>query len=285
MFRKGGSTSGMTGIMSGITDRQNYEEAGSVFTARSPEEIRATMKSPLPEDKGFDPLTTFLLQLGPSIASARPTGSTIGTVLGAAEKPIESLLTEQAERRKTQRDIEAGLTQLSIEQAGKEKLLEAELQAKYKDQGLVSTETFLDLYEGSANQAQNRSFYENTGLEAEANKTFGDSYGGLIGGNVHGDLKSFQNKKNLEKIYFDVTDRTFKRLRRNEEKEYVWEPINIGTYTKKVPGDDGPKVELTPYQEDILEKVEKSRKIKEQEEKQKRTELLQSLPTIPSYLD
>ena len=30
MFRKGGPTNSMTGIMSGIQDRQNYQEAGLV---------------------------------------------------------------------------------------------------------------------------------------------------------------------------------------------------------------------------------------------------------------
>ena len=138
MFRKGGGAN-MNGIMSGITDREmhaNSNEGGVGFTARSPEEILAGMPKNLTsdQDKGFDPLTTFLLQYGPALATQTPTGSglsgLVSTGLAAADKPVKSLLEQQAEKRKYQRDIEAGLTELAIKQAGEEKTLAEKIKAE-----------------------------------------------------------------------------------------------------------------------------------------------------------
>ena len=133
MFRKGGGAN-MNGIMSGIEDRQNYAEAGRVGELTK-ENLDILMQN-APQDKGFDPLTTFLLQYGPSIASQAPQGKglsgLISTGLAAAEKPVANLLENQAERRKYLRDLKSGAAQLAIEQAGKEKLLADELSGKLK---------------------------------------------------------------------------------------------------------------------------------------------------------
>ena len=133
MFRKGGGAN-MNGIMSGIEDRQNYAEAGRVGELTK-ENLDILMQN-APQDKGFDPLTTFLLQYGPSIASQAPQGKglsgLISTGLAAAEKPVANLLENQAEKRKYLRDLKSGAAQLAIEQAGKEKLLADELAGKLK---------------------------------------------------------------------------------------------------------------------------------------------------------
>ena len=123
MFRKGGGAN-MNGIMSGIEDRENYAEAGRVGELTK-ENLDILMQN-APQDKGFDPLTTFLLQYGPSIASQAPQGKglsgLISTGLAASEKPVANLLENQAEKRKYLRDLKSGAAQLAIEQAGKEKL-------------------------------------------------------------------------------------------------------------------------------------------------------------------
>ena len=134
MFRKGGSTNGMTGIMSGIQDRNNYQDAGRV-SELTKENLDLLMQN-APQDTGFDPLTTFLLQFGPSLATARPTGNIVSTALGAAQKPVQSLLETQAERRKYLRDLKSGATQLAIEQAGREKLLEKEIAGRKEIEGM-----------------------------------------------------------------------------------------------------------------------------------------------------
>jgi len=130
MFRKGGGVN-MNGIMSGIEDRQNYQEAGRVQ-----ELAEANIKTlgGDQQDKSFDPLTTFLLQYGPALASQTPTGSglsgLISTGLSAAQKPIENVLAEQAEKRKYLRDIKAGATELAIKQAGEEDILSQKIKAE-----------------------------------------------------------------------------------------------------------------------------------------------------------
>jgi hypothetical protein len=215
MFRKGGPTNTMTGIMSGIQDRNNYQDAGRVA------------------DQGFDPLTSFLLQYGPALASARPTGNVLSTAVGAAAKPIETLLTQQAAERKFQKEKALQEELLAKEFEGKEKLLEKEIAGRKeivgmeKGQGIFSTKDFFDEY-GSKVQAENRANYENLDLETKANEAFGQSYEGFIGGK-HGRLKDYEKKNNIGKVYYDVTDGSFKRLRRTKDG-YEYEPINLGTF-------------------------------------------------------
>jgi len=96
MFR-GGPTNRMTGIMSGIEDRQNYQDAGRVGELTK-QNLDLLMQSD-EGNKSFDPLTTFLLQYGPALATARPTGGIIGTAVGAAKEPITTLLKDVKERK------------------------------------------------------------------------------------------------------------------------------------------------------------------------------------------
>ena len=127
MFRKGGGAN-MNGIMSGIQDRQNYQDAGRVGELTK-QNLDLLMQSD-EGNKTFDPLTTFLLQYGPALATARPTGGLIGTAVGAAAKPIESMIAEKRAQQKYLRDIKAGATKLAIEQAGKEDILTKEIEGR-----------------------------------------------------------------------------------------------------------------------------------------------------------
>ncbi len=141
MFRKGGPTNKMTGIMSGIQDRENFQDAGRVG-----ELTKQNLDLLMQSDEGnrsFDPLTTFLLQYGPALASARPTGSTIGTLVGAAAKPIESMIAEKRAQEKYMRDIKAGATKLAIEQAGKEDILAQEIKGR-KDIAEITSKGKMD---------------------------------------------------------------------------------------------------------------------------------------------
>ena len=208
MFRKGGGAN-MNGIMSGIEDRQNFENG----TPSRVEELAAANLKTLggdQPDKGFDPLTTFLLQYGPAIASQTPTGSglsgLISTGLAAADKPVKSLLEQQAERRKYLRDLKAGATELAIKQAGEESLLEKKLAGQKEltelelgAAGTTGFKDYLEQYQGSSVQAKNRADYENKGLESKAVQNFGESYEGFIGG-IHGKTKDYEKKGNIGKV-------------------------------------------------------------------------------------
>jgi len=231
MFRKGGGTN-MNGIMSGIEDRQNYAVGDRV------EELAAANLKTLggdQQDKGFDPLTTFLLQYGPQVAGQTGGGNLLGNLLLAAEKPVQNIIENQAERRKYMRDLKAGATELAIKQAGDESLLEKKLAGQKElaemELGAISTTDFkdyLEQYQGSSVQAKNRASYENQGLESKAVQNFGESYEGFIGG-IHGKTKDYEKKGNIGKVYYDVTDGNFKRLRKTADG-YSYEPINIATF-------------------------------------------------------
>ena len=122
MFRKGGGAN-MNGIMSGIEDRQNFENG----TPSRVEELAAANLKTLggdQPDKGFDPLTTFLLQYGPQVAGQTGGGNLIGNLLLAAEKPVQNIIENQAERRRYMRDLKAGATELAIKKAQKSHLKE-----------------------------------------------------------------------------------------------------------------------------------------------------------------
>jgi len=233
MFRKGGGTN-MNGIMSGIEDRENFQEG----TPSRVEELAAANLKTLggdQQDKGFDPLTTFLLQYGPQVAGQTGGGNLLGNLLLAAEKPVQNIIENQAERRKYMRDLKAGATELAIKQVGDEELLAKKLAGQKElaamELGALGTTDFkdyLEQYQGSSVQAKNRADYENRGLESKAVQNFGESYEGFIGG-IHGKTKDYEKKGNIGKVYYDVTDGNFKRLRKTADG-YSYEPINMATF-------------------------------------------------------
>jgi len=239
MFRKGGSTNGMTGIMSGIQDRNNYQDAGRV--GELTKEYQETLLKGTSQDEGFDPLTTFLLQYGPALATARPGGNIVSTALGAAQEPVKSLLTEQAERRKFLRDIKSGAAQLAIEQAGKERLQKQELEAKEAmlerqlaatgdEQLSALTDTYMRQRGYDFIPAQNMAIAQKQDIPGKIRSTFGESqYGGIIEPGT--DLNKFakrQGRKDGEGLVFiDLTDGKTKQLIKTTEGEYVFKPVSV----------------------------------------------------------
>ena len=103
MFRKGGDAGG--GIMDNVVERRNY--------AKSNAEDFSTIKERIDlieglggSDKGLaDPLTQFLLQLGPSIAGQTGGGSTIGNVLLASKEPAANLFKDLSDKRRARQAI------------------------------------------------------------------------------------------------------------------------------------------------------------------------------------
>ena len=240
MFRMGGMSN--QGIMSGIRPRQNYAEpTGPVKDYYGDAEKIITERLGDNQSK-MDPLTQFLLQYGPSLASNVGPGGFINRAVGAAEKPLANTIQAVKDDEKLARDIK--LASIDLGEAEKDRDLKREL-AKEKNT-LDLLPTFLDQYEGNLNEATNRNNYEKGGLEIIAKEKFGENYAGLGGGNVHGDLnsKSMKTKKNVGKVYYDVTDGKFKRLRRTEEG-FSYEIIDIETFDKSA--DDAAKTPKESY--------------------------------------
>ena len=103
-----------------------------------------------------------------------------------------------------------------------------------------TTKDYIDTYEGNSVQAGNRAKYENDKIQTKMTEKFGSQNAGLAGG-IHGDLEKKKKKKNIGKVYYDVDDGKFKRLRRDVEGEYSYEVIDIDTYEKPAPEVKDPK--------------------------------------------
>jgi hypothetical protein len=250
MFRKGGPTN--EGIMTGIVDREMHavSDPGGVGSQSAKERIlRAYEEQNVPT---VDPLTQFLLDYGRTLSETRPSGGDFTTLLRATGKPIESLTQNIGAREKEKRKLGLEGELIDIEQTGKKALQDEKIQAE-KDlltmqlgaKQATDFQTYLDQYQGSSVQAKNRAKFENESLEAIANDKFGSSYEGFIGG-IHGRTKDYEKKSNLGKVYYDVTDGTFKRLRKSADGKYGFETLNISTFdteadkAKKIPGESYP---------------------------------------------
>jgi len=103
MFRKGGNVG--DGIMTGIVDRENHAisdvDGVGGQTFRDEVQNRIDLINSVSGGTGLDdPLTQFLLQYGPALATERGGGSTFGNIVAAAKKPVEGLLKRQSEKRK-----------------------------------------------------------------------------------------------------------------------------------------------------------------------------------------
>ena len=105
MFRKGGPTNDMNGIMTGIVDREMHSVSNPNGVGnqdiKSKVQNRIDLIESLSGGTGLDdPLTSFLLQYGPALATARPTGGIIGTAVGAAKEPVANLLSDLQAKKK-----------------------------------------------------------------------------------------------------------------------------------------------------------------------------------------
>jgi len=103
MFRKGGNVG--DGIMTGIVDRENHAisdvDGVGGQTFRNEVQNRIDLINSVSGGTGLDdPLTQFLLEYGPALATERGGGSTFGNIVAAAQKPIAGLLKRQGEKRK-----------------------------------------------------------------------------------------------------------------------------------------------------------------------------------------
>ena len=113
MFRKGGTTGG--GIMNNVVERGQYAESNaddlSINTDKDIKGLSISDKINLVEslggsDKGLgDPLTQFLLQIGPRLGTTTTGGGLIPNILEASKEPVSDLIKAQRDRKKTRQAI------------------------------------------------------------------------------------------------------------------------------------------------------------------------------------
>ena len=105
MFRKGGTTGG--GIMDNVVERGQYANSNADdFKNLSISDKINLVESIGGSDAGLgDPLTQFLLQVGPRIATQTGKGGLIPNLLEASKEPISDLIKAQRDRRRTRQAI------------------------------------------------------------------------------------------------------------------------------------------------------------------------------------
>ena len=105
MFRKGGTIGG--GIMDNVVERGQYAESNAKdFKGLSiGEQLDLVESFGGPQTGLADPLTQFLLQIGPRVATETGKGGIIPNILEASKEPVSDLITAQRARRKTRQAI------------------------------------------------------------------------------------------------------------------------------------------------------------------------------------
>jgi len=105
MFRKGGTSGG--GILNNVVERGQYAESNAKdIKGLSIEDKINLVESLGGSDKGLaDPMTQFLLQLGPSLATTKVPGGVVANVLAASKEPVSDLIKAQRARKKTRQAI------------------------------------------------------------------------------------------------------------------------------------------------------------------------------------
>ena len=104
MFRKGGDVGG--GIMDNVVERGQYANSNATdIGVKLSDKIDTIMAAGGNTGGLNDPLTQFLLQFGPSIASQTGGGSTIGNIALAAKEPTADLFKNLREQKKTRQAI------------------------------------------------------------------------------------------------------------------------------------------------------------------------------------
>jgi hypothetical protein len=197
MFRKGGDVGG--GIMDNVVERRQY--------AKSNAEDFSTIKERIDlieglggSDKGLaDPLTQFLLQLGPSIAGQTGGGSTIGNILLASKEPAANLFKTIGDRKRARqaiglelfKDMDDDSTTQFIKKA---KQIAADTNRDYKDvlNELYSTEIYRKKKEPSEQALEDKDEIINSIISVTSNMYGTPTIDKMQGELIFNDIEKFK---------------------------------------------------------------------------------------------
>ncbi len=231
MFRKGGPTNKMTGIMSGIQDRENFQEG-------SARERLEKIYEEYP-DKSMDPLSQFLISGGLNLLSATPRGGTLATAAEAFKQPTAQLFQSLGAKEKEKRKLAMEGEILDIE-ADKAKQL-AEIKNKQKDFFASQTpeaqfEVLTDLYSESKIPVIKNNAYNLAEFEVSMKKNPSESYTQL--GYEFGTVPGTKKKDYVPKwssipvgniTYNASTGLAYKRITRENNNASDFIPLNPST--------------------------------------------------------
>jgi len=231
MFRKGGPTNQMTGIMSGIQDREN-------FKAGSARERLEKIYEEYP-DKSIDPLSQFLIQGGLNLMSATPRGGTFATAAEAFKEPTAGLFQNLGAKEKEKRKLAMEGEILDIEAERAREL--AEIKNKQKDFFASQTpeaqfEVLTDLYSDSKIPVIKNNAYNLAEFEVSMRKNPSESYTQL--GFEYGTVPGTKKKDYIPNwgsipvgnvTYNPSTGLAYKRITRENNNASDFIPLNPST--------------------------------------------------------
>jgi len=153
---------------------------------------------------------------------------------------------KDSEKREYEKGLIADGRIFELEKITRKEKFEEKMFDKTLEQSKLRTaDNYLEFYGGSDVKASNRADYENNRTEAKLLELFGKDSAGLIGGDKHGSIESIikgKKKKNIGKVFFDITDGTTKRIRKNTDGSFGFEIIDPNTYKPEdVPVNEGDK--------------------------------------------
>ena len=200
-------------------------------------------------------------------------------LLGEARKYQDM---KDSEKRTYEKELIANGRIFELEKITRKEDFDTKMFDKTLEQSKLRTsDNYLEFYGGSDVKASNRADYENNRTEAKLLELFGKDSAGLIGGDKHGSIESIikgKKKKNIGKVFFDITDGTTKRIRKNTDGSFGFEIIDPNNFVKEERSSDG--VVLNDYQQKIIDGVNKSVKQKEEDDRKKYYENQSTLENI-----
>ena len=200
-------------------------------------------------------------------------------LLGEARKYQDM---KDSEKRTYEKELIANGRIFELEKITRKEDFDTKMFDKTLEQSKLRTsDNYLEFYGGSDVKASNRADYENNKTEAKLLELFGSDSAGLIGGEKHGSIEAIikgKKKKNIGKVFFDITDGTTKRIRKNTDGSFGFEIIDPNNFVKEERSSDG--VVLNDYQQKIIDGVNKSVKQKEEDDRKKYYENQSTLENI-----
>ena len=221
MFR-GGSTN-MNGIMSGIEDRENFQDG---TTAERLQKIAEQYP-----DQGISPLNQFLIQGGLNLMSQPSTGSTLGDIATAAKAPTAQLFKDLSARGQLKKKLALEGEVMDIEAERAERL--ARIKASNKDFFAAQTpeaqfEVLTDLYsqsnipqikQGAANLAdfrlrhKDQPYYELGYEYSKKNKQYEPDFNAIpVGGLTYDPGTGLAYRKNKDGSITELNPRNLEPL-------------------------------------------------------------------------
>jgi hypothetical protein len=141
---------------------------------------------------------------------------------------------KDSEKREYEKGLIADGRIFELEKITRKEEFTKEMFEKETDQKKLRTsDNYLEFYGGSDVKASNRADYENNRTEAKLLELFGKDSAGLIGGEKHGSIEAIikgKKKKNIGKVFFDITDGQTKQIRKKPDGSFGFKIIDPNNY-------------------------------------------------------